>query len=320
MEIHGFEVEARTADRATAFGAWCGDRFGGVEPVVSVLVRSMDAALAAVAEAGAFDPAAVDVFVGTSAGSVVSSRLALGHSLEAQVAEQRTPLPTESNGEAPRPRGDMTAVMEIFGELRRAETVTPEVARVVGAKAMAAPTPPEDRWIAGFDQTLGGAGAEWPAGRDLRIAALDCHSGERRMWTKGDAAIAPLATAVASSCAVPGMFPTVGIGEGRYTDGGVWSGTNADVLVGDRLDAVLLVAPTAGAAAQQPGRRNSIDVEADQLEAAGTRTVKIVPGPAFAEEIGLLNLMNPAMRGRGVEIGLADGTAAAPALQALLGA
>lgn len=49
MEIHGFEVEARAADGSTEFGAWCGARFGGVEPVVSVLVASMDASLAALA-------------------------------------------------------------------------------------------------------------------------------------------------------------------------------------------------------------------------------------------------------------------------------
>ena len=48
MEIHGFEVEARAADGATPFGAWCGAAFGGVEPVVSVLVASMDEALASV--------------------------------------------------------------------------------------------------------------------------------------------------------------------------------------------------------------------------------------------------------------------------------
>ena len=48
MEIHGFEVEARapSADDGE-FGAWCGDRFG-VVPVLSVLVPSLDAALAAV--------------------------------------------------------------------------------------------------------------------------------------------------------------------------------------------------------------------------------------------------------------------------------
>ena len=52
MEIHGFEVEARAvAEPATPFGAWCAEAFGGVEPVVSVLVPSMDEALAALASA-----------------------------------------------------------------------------------------------------------------------------------------------------------------------------------------------------------------------------------------------------------------------------
>lgn len=273
--------------------------------------------LAGLQRAGALDPAAVDAIVGTSAGSVVGTRLALGHDLEAMVAEQlEAPARTEGDGE--RPRGDLRAVMEIFGELRKAPKVTPEVARIVGQKAMDAPAPPEDRWIASFENTLGGAGAEWPAGRDLRIAALDCHSGERRMWTSADAAIAPLATAVASSCAVPGMFPTVGIGGRRYTDGGVWSGTNADVLLSERPDAVVIIAPTAGAAAQQAGRRNSIDVEGDELEAAGVKVAKITPGTAFAEKIGLMNLMNPAFRESAVIIGLADGVATADEVRTLL--
>jgi len=276
--------------------------------------------LAGLQRAGALDPAAVDAIVGTSAGSVVGARLALGHDLEDLVAEQlAAPAPTSPGATEERPRGDMRAVMEIFGELRQAERVTPEVTKVVGQKAMAAPTPPEDRWIASFETTLGGAGTSWPADRDLRIAALDCHTGERRMWTRTDAAVAPLATAVASSCAVPGMFPTVGIGESRYTDGGVWSGTNADVLLDDRPEAVLIVAPTAAAAAQQPGRRNSIDVEGDQLLEAGAKVAKIIPGERFASEVGLMNLMNPAMRGTGVEIGLADGAAAADEVRALFG-
>lgn len=273
--------------------------------------------LAGLQRAGALDPAATDVIVGTSAGSVVGARLALGHDLEALVEEQRKPAPERPAGGGAAPSADMSVVMEIFGELRAAPAVTPEVTKVVGAKAMAAPTPPEDRWIASFEATLGGAGAEWPAGRDLRIAALDCHTGERRMWTSADAAVAPLPTAVASSCAVPGMFPTVAIDGSRYTDGGVWSGTNADVLLDDRLDAVVLVAPTAAAPAPG-GRRSSIEVEGDQLEAAGTPTVRITPGASFASEIGLMNLMNPAFRARGVEIGLDDGAAAAESVRSLL--
>lgn len=273
--------------------------------------------LAALQREGALEPAMADAIVGTSAGSVVGTRLALGHDLEALVEEQLTTPPRDDTGssESGRVRGDLSAVLEIFGELRRAERVTPEVARVVGRKAMAATTPPEDRWIASFEATLGGAGAGWPADRDLRIAALDCHTGERRLWTRADADVVALATAVASSCAVPGMFPTVGIDGSRYTDGGVWSTTNADVLVDDRPEAVLVIAPTAGAV--QPGRRSAIDAEGDQLAEVGATVAKVLPGPAFAAEVGLMNLMNPDFRRTGVEIGIQDGTAAAAEVAAL---
>lgn len=265
-----------------------------------------------------------DVVVGTSAGSVVGTRLALGHRLEDLVDEQCTTAPGPARADGPPARtGDLSAVMEIFGALRQAPEVSPEVTKIVGAKAMAATTPPEDRWVASFVSTL--KGGTWPADTDLRVAALDCESGERRMWTRADEDIAALATAVASSCAVPGMFPTVGIGGHRYTDGGVWSVTNADVLAGgerdDHLDAVLLVVPTAAAAAQQqPGRRPVYEVEAELLEANGTRTATITPGPSFATEIGLMNLMNPAYRQPAVDVGLADGAAAAETVRSLLSA
>ena len=272
--------------------------------------------LAGLERAGALDPSAAAVIVGTSAGSVVGTRLALGASVEDLVEEQQRAVDAgPATGEAA-PRGDLSAVIEIFGELRKAPEVTPELARVVGSKAMAATTPPEDRWVASFEASIGTRTA-WPAGRDLRIAALDCNSGERRMWTAADAAIVDPARAVASSCAVPGMFPTVAIGDSRYTDGGVWSATNADVLLDDGLDAVVLIAPTA-AAPSPAGRRSTMDVEGDRLEAAGTAVVKIAPGPAFATEVGLLNLMNPAMRAKGLEIGLADAADAAGAVATLL--
>lgn len=275
--------------------------------------------LAGLERAGVLDPAKAAVVVGTSAGSVVGTRLALGASVESLVDEQSRPAPptAAAPSDEATPRHDLSAVMEIFGELRRSPEVTPEVTRVVGQKAMAAPTPPEERWVESFEATIG-KGTSWPADRDLRIAALDCHTGERRMWTSADAGLVDLARAVASSCAVPGMFPTVGIGSSRYTDGGVWSVTNADVLAGEGLDAVLVVVPTA-AAPTAPGRRSAVDVEAELLESAGTTVVKIVPGPAFAEQVGLLNLMNPAMRGKGLELGIADGTAAAVTVGELLG-
>jgi NTE family protein len=274
--------------------------------------------LAGLRRSGVLDPAEAAVIVGTSAGSVVGARLALGASVDALVEEQEQPDdgrgPASGDAQA---RVDLSAVMEIFGELRKAPHVTPELGRVVGRKAMAADTPSEDRWVESFEASIG-RGTRWPAGRDLRIAALDCNTGERRMWTAADDGRVDLARAVASSCAAPGMFPTVGIGGSRYTDGGVWSVTNGDVLAGDGLDAAVFVVPTAAAPAQ-PGRRPAYAVEAEQLEAAGTPVVTIVPGPSFATEIGLMNLMNPAMRTKGLDVGLQDGAAAAVAIKELLG-
>lgn len=273
--------------------------------------------LAGLDRAGVLDPAEAAVIVGTSAGSVVGTRLALGASVDSLVEEQSRPVEPAPSSADGTPRGDLSKVIEIFGALRQAPAITPEVTRIVGQKAMAAETPPEDRWVESFEATIG-KGTPWPADVDLRIAAVDCHTGERRMWTAADADFVEPARAVASSCAVPGMFPTVGIGASRYTDGGVWSVTNGDVLVGAGLDAVVVVVPTAGAPAQV-GRRSAFDVEADQLEAAGTRVVQIVPGPSFATEIGLMNLMNPAMRTKGLDVGLEDGAAAALAVKELLG-
>ena len=271
--------------------------------------------LAGLERSGVLDPADASVIVGTSAGSVVGTRIALGASVEKLVAEQSKPAATGPATGATQPRADMSAVLEIFGELRRAPQVTTEVTRVVGQKAMAADTPPEERWVESFEATIG-RGTRWPKERDLRIAALDCSTGERRMWTAADDGVVDLARAVASSCAVPGMFPTVEIAGSRYTDGGVWSVTNGDVLLDDRLDAVVMVVPTASA--PTGGRRSPSEVEAEQLEAVGTSVVRVVPGPTFATEVGLMNLMNPAKRAQGLEVGIADGTAAAVDVKQLL--
>ena len=48
---------------------------------------------------------------------------------------------------------------------------------------------------------------------------------------------------MAASCAIPGYFRPVDIAGRDHVDGGVHSGTNADVLRGEGLDLVIVVAP-----------------------------------------------------------------------------
>ena len=84
---------------------------------------------------------------------------------------------------------------------------------------------------------------EWSE-RDLRICTVDMASGGRRVLDRhSDVA---LSTAVAASCAVPGLFSPQLVGSRQLVDGGVHSATNVDALPFDRIDEVVVIAPMAG--------------------------------------------------------------------------
>lgn len=264
--------------------------------------------LAGLAEAG-IDPASADLIVGTSAGSVVGTHVRQARSIEPLLADQR-----ESTGDiatSPPLSADLTPLIEIFETLRAAKRRTPEVFREVGRRAIAADTQPEAEWVGRFEAIVGDG--VWPD-RDLWITAVDCITGMRRIWTATDGV--DLARAVASSCAIPGVCPPITLDGSRYTDGGLWSSSNLDVVLDSAVDAALFVGPLR---AGDPVAVRSLEHEIDQLEADGRRVEAIVPGQAFASEIGAQNLMNSRFRSRGVDLGLGDGAAAAQRVEELVG-
>lgn len=261
--------------------------------------------LEALAQEGALDPTAARTIVGTSAGSVVGAQLAAGQRLDDLVAAQLTTAPGAVGGGAAAP--DMNAVMQIFGGMMSATEMTTELAKTTGRLALEAPTGSEEAWIGSFDRFMGVS--EWPAA-DLRVVAMSCTKGERRVWSKADGVA--IERAVASSCSVPGMFPPVSIDGDRYTDGGAWSPSNADVLAGEGLDAVLFIGPIGTFLAGTP----QIDAELAVVAAKGARTDSLLPGDGFADL--RMKLMDPAFRAEGVEVGRADGAAAAARLRAVL--
>jgi NTE family protein len=67
-----------------------------------------------------------------------------------------------------------------------------------------------------IDRSLFGtlAGTAWPAG--FRCTAIDIDTGELVVWDEGSGV--SLLHAVASSCAVPVLFPTVTIKSRRYME------------------------------------------------------------------------------------------------------
>jgi NTE family protein len=177
-----------------------------------------------------------DVVVGTSAGSVVGSYLSLGMDLGVALeqiagagAQQDEVLSAEQ----------MTAVLEslMAAVAKAASSGTPEEGRAeLGRLARESKTMPEEVFVDFFADLKG---RPWPEG--FSCTAADIDTGVFVAWDK--AAGVELHRAVASSCAVPGIFPPVTIGGRRYMDGGVRSPLNADLAAGHETAVVVSVMP-----------------------------------------------------------------------------
>jgi NTE family protein len=136
--------------------------------------------------------------------------------------------------------------------------------------------------------------SEWPE-RDLRITAVDADSGEFAVFDRsGDV---DLVHAVASSCAVPLVWPPVPAGGHRYVDGGVRSAANADIVTD--ADRVVVLAPLA----QSLSRHHRIG---NQLGRTGaTASASVSPDRESLAAIGK-NVLDPANRAAAARAGLAQ--------------
>lgn len=95
----------------------------------------------------------------------------------------------------------------------------------------------------------------WPT-RPTAIVAHEITTGARVALGTEAAPDVALADAVAASSAIPLLFCPYRIGDGLYVDGGVSSGTHADLVLGspEPLDMVLVVAPLAGSELRKRAR------------------------------------------------------------------
>ncbi|MFI5353413.1 MAG: patatin-like phospholipase family protein [Candidatus Binatales bacterium] len=229
-----------------------------------------------------------DLIVGTSAGSVVGAQLALGRSgeelLAAQIAEASRAGSQPSADAAPAP--DLGPLIQMMMN-RPAEGELPVPKRVeIGAFALRAKTIGEETFIANFGRVAEARGA-FP--ERFVCTAIDAVDGSFATWNK--AAGVELGRAVASSCAVPGIFPPITIKGRRYYDGGIRSTTNSDLARG--YDIVLVVAVTI--AALPPAYRQRLDAEIAALEASCSKPALIVPDAECLEIFGF-NLMDSSRR------------------------
>ncbi len=175
-----------------------------------------------------------DLLIGTSAGSSVAAQLGSGLSLEALFARQVDPaLQTReiaSNVDLATLGASLASVLggaSSSEELRGVESA---------ASALATKTVPEVARREVLASRL--PSHEWPA-RRTRIVAVDATTGVHRIFDRTSGV--PLVDAVAASCAVPGVWPPVTIGDARYMDGGVRSSDNADLASG--FARIVIVSP-----------------------------------------------------------------------------
>ena len=244
-----------------------------------------------------------DVLLGTSAGATVAAQIGSGTGLDTLFAAQVSADTHELD-----PGTSVDDLVERFVTALAAPAATPaERLRRIGVIASSTDTVAEPLRRAVIEHRL--PSWEWPA-RELRLTAVDVGTGELIVIDR-DSGI-PLVDAVAASCAVPGAWPPVTVGDRRLMDGGVASSVN--VSVASDCDAVVVLVPSSPTAPSAFGEGAAAEIAAFPGEAVAV----------FADDASLTafgaNALDPACRTPSAEAGRAQGHREAARIARFLGA
>lgn len=271
----------------------------------------------------------VDALVGTSAGSVTAALLGCGLSVDTMLRNQggipvegdpqiEYDYEAEGRGWPPVPTPGLGSAHLLVHTALHPWRVTPLAALSSVLPRGRASLDPVGRVVEGVLP----AGRDWAPHPATWVVAMDYDSGRRVPFGREGAPAARLPDAVMASCAIPGWYAPVTIGDRRYVDGGACSSTSLDLLVGCGLDEVFVVSPMASFAYDRPSslparlerqfRRivtRRLLREAQKVRAAGSRVTMLGPGPEDLAVIGA-NLMDPRRRRAVLETSLRTSAAA----------
>jgi NTE family protein len=253
-----------------------------------------------------------DAFIGTSAGSVVSTHLASGLPIEGLFERQSVPA------RQPRERAPAPELLAAMIEVSRRPWPTPEDRlRALCDLARAATTISlADRRGDIVDRLGLGEAPPWPQ-KPLGLTGVDLETGELEVFDAASGA--GLVDAVSASCAVPGVWPPAEFGGRRYVDGGVWrTADNAHLARG--AGRVLILSPTGGISASPLGGGGSgLAADVASLQAAGAQVVVITADEASLAAMAP-HALDPATREPAARAGRAQGRLAAVQAVALFAA
>jgi NTE family protein len=263
------------------------------------------------------EPGPQDLRVGTSAGAVISGLLGCGLDVDSIRRHQiGMPLPedppiswnydSDSGGRRPpRPTWWPGSPRLVWDGIRRPASVSPVLALSGLLPRGRGSLEHIHRMFDGLvSDRLGGS--EWP--NRTWIVATDYTTGRRAVFGRDGEPVASLADAVCASCAIPAWYTPMRIGARAYIDGGAASNASVDLLAGQGLEEVFVLAPMAALQPDNPRspvvrlerrvRRSitrGISSDVEVLRAAGTRVTLLTPGPEDLAAMGA-NLMNPRHR------------------------
>jgi NTE family protein len=231
-----------------------------------------------------------DVVIGTSAGSAVAAQLGSGLSLEELYDRQ-----VRGAGKEIDPGVDIEDITRLFlNALSDPGATTAQKLQRIGEVARSTKTVSEAVRRDVIGQRL--PSHDWPE-RDLRITAIDIGTGELVAIDRKSGV--ELVDAVAASCAVPGAWPPVTIGERRYMDGGV--GSTMNLKLATDCDAVVVLVPSGKGAPSPFGPDPAVEVDAFPGRSLGV----------FADDDALSafgpNPLDPACREPSARAGRAQG-------------
>jgi NTE family protein len=216
--------------------------------------------------------------VGTSAGAAVAAQIAAGASLQelfdAQVAAATAELFVEI---------DLVAFGATMAAAMAGAASPEDARRRLGAMALAADTPSVAARRAVIEARL--AVQTW-GDRSLQLTAVDAETGELRVFDRASGV--DLVDAVMASCAVPGIWPVVEIDGHKYMDGGMRSGSNADLAAG--ADPVLIITPSTEQTPMGPA------VPTSELDALAPARIHVIYADAASIASFGMNPLDPAAR------------------------
>jgi NTE family protein len=225
-------------------------------------------------------------FVGTSAGSIVAARLAANHALRRPGTK---PGAAATSATGARGRVLRDAIRLGWRATAPLAPLALAAAAPAGAavRSLALGRVPAGRYaLDDLHTRVEGWGARFD-GR-LRVCTVDSGNGRRVVFGAPGSPATDVPTAVEASCAIPGFFAPVRIGEREYVDGGAWSVTNLDAAPVSRGTRVLCLEPTGALGLRAAAFRVATEIEMQALRRRRATVQRVMPDRESSGLMGML--------------------------------